>query len=186
MVPAEPVVFWQYFDILSVGILTILVGLFVLHETRRTKKLPQTISSAVAEHPSTSISFAIVMTIFFPLYYAFLWFWVGPYVTAPYLFYVLAIVSFICELIFVWLPARGKYHVIHTSTATLVGVCMFAVSVLLLSTSVDLGPIGVWSIIGFWVTTIVAFLLARNGRTLIAEITYCAGFLAMVSVIAHF
>ena len=188
MIPDPPLAFWQYFDYISLAALLVVVGTLVTFQARQAKALPSTISKSVATSPRSSLVFSIVMTIFFPLYYAFLWFWVGPYILAPGIFYVLLILAFICELIFVWAPANEKTKVLHMLSASAVGLSMVILSVVVFAFGHSLSEASIGAIIVFWVVVLVTpalFMKRFRTYTFIVEVGFCAVFLAMISIIAH-
>jgi len=183
-----PISFWQYFDYISLTVLFVVISALIALRARATKELPTTISKSVASTPRSSIIFSIVMTIFFPLYYCFLWFWVGPYISAPNIFYVLLILAFAAELIFVWAPANKKTKLVHMVSAGFVGFTMLMLSLVIYVTGQGLHDSAIVSIIVFWAVTLIASVsLIKKFRkyTFVAELAFCTAFLMMISIIAH-
>src|ERR1700722_10350149 len=107
MIPSRPDSAWQYFDLISVGAIFIILVILILNHYRKTGSLEPTVSQTVAYSKRSSLTFSILVTPFFPLYYGFLYFWVAPLTNMPAYFYYLLILSAICELIFVWVPATS-------------------------------------------------------------------------------
>lgn len=187
MLPNAPIVFWQYFDFFSLSVLSAIIGSLLFLQIRRTRVLPSTISESIAASPKSRLIFGIVMTIFFPLYYAFLWFWVGPKISAPLTYYFLIVLAFFSEIVFVWMPAIGKTKKLHTYTALLVGSTMLLLSVIVFLFGDNLSVISKWSILLFWLTSFSLIYIVGFHRkhTFVAEVVYCIGFLVMISIIAH-
>lgn len=189
MIPESPVLFWQYFDLIA--LIPIFIGvIWILISHRRNEgSYLNTISRAIAQSPKSQLGFSILMTIFFPLYYAFLWFWVGPHANAPVLFYISLALSAIAEVLFIWLPATGKgvKSKIHSVTAGFVGLVMLLAPLLLLSATPS--DVGRMAIISFFILSGVLgviFLFEKARRyTLLLEVIFCLGFLAMISIVAH-
>ena len=183
-----PIPFWQHFDLVSLSVLTVFVSILIVLQVCKKRVTPVTISQSVASSPKSSLAFSIIMTIFFPLYYCFLWFWVGPYISAPVIFYVLLTLSFVAELIFVWAPANGKTKLVHSISAGTVGVLMLLSSIIIFVAAINVSDIARISITVFWVTSVIAALsLLKRYRkyTFVAELLFCAGFLIMMSIVAR-
>jgi|GEM_PF-1230488 len=189
MIPMTPITFWKYFDIVSLGILIVVVSALLALHYKKTGGLLSTISKTVAHSPHTSLIFSVAMTLFFPLYYAFLWFWVGPLIKMPNVFYVLLAISAICEMIFVWMPAKGKTNKAHAIAAGIVGVMMLIISIVILTYSSGLNEASTISIFTFLIVagcTVVALASRKMYQYAFRiEVTYCVTFLAMMSLIAH-
>ena len=183
-----PISFWQYFDFISLAVLIAFVGALVILRVRQTKEVPATISHSVASSPNSSLAFSLIMTVFFPLYYCFLWFWLGPYISAPTIFYVLLVTAFLAELIFVWAPASGRTKRIHSVSAAFVGLTMILASIIIFEAGGSVSDAARISIILFWIITVVtalSFLKIYRKHTFIAELLFCFAFLAMISIVAH-
>jgi hypothetical protein len=190
MIPSKPLHFWEFFDLYTLGILFVVVGLLIVVHYRKTGGLLGTISQTVAHSRQSSLVFSIVMTICFPLYYAFIWFWVSPLLQMPTWFYYLLVLSALCEIIFVWVPATtGKIRVVHEVMASIVGILMFVTAILILLYATDLSTIDITAALSFIVLTIalgVLLLIRRTRKSVFAyETIYCLGFLIFISVIAH-
>jgi len=189
MIPDNSIPFWQYFDLIA--LIPIFIGvLWILVAHRRNEgSYPNTISRVIAQSPKSQLVFSMLMTIFFPLYYAFLWFWVGPHVSASVLFYLALVLSATAEMVFIWLPATGKgiKSKIHSVTAGFVGIVMFLTPLLILTGAPS--DIGRTATIGFIILSgvlIIIYLFAKARRyTLLLEAIFCLTFLAMMSIIAH-
>lgn len=129
------------------------------------------------------------MTIFFPLYYAFLWFWVGPLLQMPPVYYTLLFISALSEMTFVWVPATGRSYKIHAISAAYVGLTMLLLPILILVCGIGLTFASSVFIYAFLVITIgiMASLAFRSMRkyTLHFEVLFCVAFLMMMSIIAH-
>lgn len=191
MIPAAPISFWQNFDFISMGVITVLVGALVGFHKRTIGILFNTISETIAHTPRSSLIFSIGMTIFFPLYYVFMYFWVGPRLVVPLIFYHILLVSAICELIFVWVPAvPGRKNIIHSIAAGLVGFFMLVLQIIVLATADNLNNWSRYSIITFLaVSALMVISLAigkvRRRYTFTYEVIYCLLFFVSMSIIAH-
>src|SRR5258706_7871387 len=98
MFPTHPIAFWHYFDFITIGVLIIVITALMAAHHKNTGSLLGSISETVAYSKTSSIIFSITMTILFPLYYAFVWFWVLPLISAPRGFYYLLVFSALCEM----------------------------------------------------------------------------------------
>jgi len=189
MIPSVPIRFWEYFDALSIGVLVVVIFSLIISHHRRVGGVLSTISKTVAYSPRTSLIFSIAMTVFFPLYYAFLWLWVGPLVRMPVLFYIVLLLSAMCELLFVWMPAKGKTDKVHAVAAGLVGLMMFILPIIMIVYGAGIGTLGKIGLISFLVigSCVCFILLAKRVRHHIfqIEIIYCAAFLIAMSLVAH-
>lgn len=190
MIPAHPVSNWQYFDLVSVGAISIMLAILLITHYRQTGSLLGTVSETVAYSKSSNLIFSIVATLFFPLYVAFLWFWVGPLTSMADYFYYLLLISAICELILVWTPStKGNSKKIHGITASLVAIAMLFAVLLLLSQGSNLNSAAKVSIYVF-LTLVIALailLVSKKFRkyTFLYESLYCISFVIVMSVIAH-
>lgn len=131
----------------------------------------------------------MLMTIAVPLYYGFLWFWVGPLVAVPWYFYILLVLSFIAEMIFVWVHATsGKRKQIHELNACFVGVMMFFIPLIFIFagqlTSMTAFAATVFLTLSL-VMLVLLFIPKLRNYTLVYETVYCLTFLALISFIAH-
>lgn len=188
--PAEPIKFWEFFDLYTLAILFIVVGTLVAIYHRKNGSLLGTISETVASSRRSSFVFSVVMTICFPLYYAFMWFWVAPMAHMPIGFYYLLAISALFEIIFVWVPATiGKSRQIHHVMAGLVGVAMLAAPLVILLYGTGLSVASKVSSLAFMIITgiLISLMIIKATRkhTFLYETIYCAAFLATISVIAH-
>ncbi len=190
MIPAHPVSNWQYFDLVSVGAISIMLAILLITHHRQTGSLLGTVSATVAYSKSSSLIFAIVATLFSPLYVAFLWFWVSPLTSMAGYFYYLLLLSAICELILVWVPStEGNSKKIHGIAASLVAIAMPFAALLLLSQGSNLHSAAKVSIYVF-LTLVIALailLVSKKFRkyTFLYESLYCISFVIVMSVIAH-
>lgn len=190
MIPVSPVPFWQYFDLITLSILLSVTAVLVMAQRKSTGKLLGTISQSVAHTKRSSLIFSIFMTICYPLYYAFVWLWVGPLVDAPTIFYYLLAGSALCEMVFVWVPATtGMSHKIHAAMAYVVGVEMFVFPVIILLYGQNVSSFAQASIIFFLVTgcALLSLMIFKKLRTytFLYETIYSVVFLLTVSIIAH-
>lgn len=189
MIPSEPVQFWQYFDVVVIATVTAVVAwLMVTHRTRNGALLPSISQTIAADKHATQL-FAGMMTICVPLYYSFIWFWVGPLAAAPWYFYALVAVSFVAEMIFVWVPASsGRSKKIHEFTAGIVGFTMLVAPFILLFagqiTEAMQRAIVVFASAGVIMGALLLIPKLRK-YTLTFEIVYCVVFWALMSFIAH-
>ena len=191
MVPVVPIPFWQFLDVISVGIISIVIIWITINFRRNNDSPLKTISHTVAHTSRSSLVYSITMTIFFPLYYAFLWFWVGPTTGAPTVFYMILIASAVCEMVFVWVPARrGVKNIIHTTAASFVGMAMFALIVLLAFYGSKISLAGFVASAIFLMTTyvlgILVFFKKFRRQLFLLETIYCVVFIVTMSMIAHF
>jgi len=189
MIPAHTVQFWQYFDLVVIVTVSLVVAwLMATHRKKKGELLPS-ISQTIAADKHASLLFAVMMTVCVPLYYSFLWFWVGPLVVAPWYFYLLLAVSFVSEMIFVWVPASsGRSKRVHELTAGFVGVVMLAAPLTLLFAS-QLSDSARLAILAFAGVSLAGGLLLLvpkyRKHTLELEIAYCIVFWAVMSYTAH-
>lgn len=187
----EPIRFWEYFDYISLAFIIGTIGLLIGLHYRKNQSLRKTISETVAESKLSSMAFSVTMTIFFPLYYGFLWFWVGYLINAPLSYFVLLVISGIFEMIFVWIPAKGNgvSWKIHTIASSIVGLSMVILSILILISSNRIDSIGRYAIYVFLgVSLIICIaLISRKLQkyTIQLEVTFCLLFLIIMSVIGH-
>jgi hypothetical protein len=132
VIPPDPIKWTEYFDFVSLAFLFCSVTILLLIYYRKNHRLHETISKTVADNPKISRIFSIIMTVYVPIYYAQLWLWTGPKLNLPVVFYAMLLLSIVCEMIFVWAPAKGKTDRLHTITSTIVGVMMITVVALIL------------------------------------------------------
>lgn len=190
IVPTTPLSFLEYADLVSTSILLVVVTGLVWSYYRKHGNLRGSISETIAQDKNSRLVFSIVLTILIPLYYSFVWFWVGPLVGMPAGFYVLLAISAVCEMTFAWIPATtGFSRKIHMATANFVGIVMFLSALLFLISSSNLSKIGAVAAIVFLLVSflLLALLIFRKMRkhTITFEIIYCLVFLAFMSIVAH-
>jgi small basic protein len=190
LIPSQPVSAFQYTDLIVLPLLAAII-FRLLHKARGLSgSLGKTISETLALDKQLYTSFSIVMSILYPLYYAFLWLWLGPHVQMPKVFYVTLAVAVIFEMIFVWVPARGRKQLAtHVFAAGVVGACMLASSVILLLTGVGIGSIATAML---WIFIVSSFVMAclllipRHRKYIFSfEIAYITLFLIAFSFAAH-
>ncbi len=189
MIPDSPIPFFEYFDAISLGVLVLAVGFLLISHRRKSGSLLGSISQTIAASPSSQRIFSIVMTVFFPLYYTFIWLWVAPLTRMPAGFYWLLAAAAICEMIFVWVPAENTKHgLIHAVTAYFVGLAMVVMAALVLLSSAASQP-GCYSLLGFFVVSALIGLLMIRSRYrkyfFWYELAFCLSFLLAFSVVAH-
>lgn len=189
MIPSEPVQFWRYFDIVVIATVTLVVAWLMITHRKKKGELLASISQTIAADKRSSFIFSVMMTVAVPLYYGFIWFWVGPLVAAPWHFYALVAASFVAEMVFVWVPATsGKSKRVHEITAGFVGITMFVAPLTLLIGG-NLEEAARVAIMIFTGITLImgALLLTPNQRkyTLTYETIYCILFWALISLITH-
>ena len=189
MIPMEPISFWQYFDIIVIALVSTTTLYLMAGHKRKTGMLLSSVSQTIAADKRSSLIFSVMMTIVAPLYYAFIWFWVGPHTNAPWYFYVLLVLSLASQMIFVWVPAiSGLSGRIHAVAAGFVGIAMLVVPLLLLAVG-DLGGVAKAGVVLFLLTAfcIIACLLhpKLRAQSLTLEAVYCVMFWAIISIIAH-
>lgn len=189
MIPVSPLTFWEYFDVISLGALTLVIVTLLLSHRKKSGSLLSSISKTVAYSPQSSQIFSVAMTVFFPLYYAFLWFWVGPLLHMPYFYYILLAIAAFFEMIFVWMPAKGKTNKIHTIAAAYVGFTMFILPLIILIYGTGLSKIDFTAILSFLSVSLSLLVLLAIQKlhkyTLQFEVIFCVMFLVTMSIIAH-
>ena len=162
--------------------------LIILHH-KKYGSLESTISKTIAKRKSSRRAFSVTMMIFFPLYYAFLYFWVGPMTHMPDIFYALILLSAMFELIFVWVPAAGDTERVHEVTAGLVSIGMILLMVIMVICGYGLtltDYIAASCFILLAVSTVLIVYLRKLKRhTFMMEFVYCAAFALAMSIIAH-
>lgn len=189
MIPVQPILFWRYFDVAVIALVSFVVAWLMLTHRKRNGSLLASISQTIAADKRASLIFSLMMTVAVPLYYGFIWFWLGPLVVAPWYFYALVAVSFVAEMVFVWVPAtEGKSKKIHELNAWFVGVVMF-VAPLILLLGATLSQAATAATIAFLALSVILLLLLvipkTRKHTLIYEIIYCVLFWVLMSFIAH-
>jgi len=190
MFPTYPVTFWRYFDFITVGSLTIVITLLVKAHHRKTGSLLGSISETVAYSKTSSLIFSVAMTILFPLYYAFIWFWVLPLIQAQRGLYYLLALSALCEIVFVWVPATtGKSKRIHTIMASLVSIAMFSLALLILINGVHVTAPAYTGLSVFLLSPLVILILMTMKKfrtyTFLYETLIGAAFLIAMSLVGH-
>lgn len=189
MMLSEPVQFWQYFDIIGIALVSFVVPWLMLTHRKKKGELLASISQTIAADSRSSLIFSVMMTVAVPLYYCCMWFWVGPKVAAPWYFYLMLAVSFVAEMIFVWVPATsGRSKLVHEVNASFVGLTMFLAPLALLVGGGLSDAARTATIIFIGVTWAGGGLLLtpkQSKYTLTYEIIYCVLFWALMLFIAH-
>ena len=190
MFPTQPVALWHYVDFITIGILTIVLTLLIKAHHKKTGRLQGSISETVAYSKTSSLIFSITMTALFPIYYAFVWFWVLPLIQAPRWVYYLLIISAVCEMVFVWAPATtGKSRQIHGIMASVVAVAMFILALFILVHGVNVNAVARIGLSIFLLSPLVilAIMTAKRFRkyTFIYEVIISVTFLAAISLVGH-
>ena len=190
MFPIHPVEFWHNFDFITISVLTVVLTALIKAHHQKTGSLLGSISETVAYSKSASTIFSITMTVCFPLYYAFVWFWVLPLIQAPHWIYYLLLFSALCEMVFVWVPATvGKNKRIHEAATSVVVVAMFLLALVVLLKGVSLGMPARISLIIFLVSPFFIGILMTikkfRRHTFIYEVICCVLFLASLSLVGH-
>jgi hypothetical protein len=190
MIPSTPITFWQYFDLFTLSTLTVVIGLLLASHHKARGSLLKTISETVAHTRKSSLIFSITMSICFPLYYAFMWFWVAPLTKMPTGFYFLLATSAFFELVFVWVPSKaGKKKIVHEIAAGFVGIAMLIMPILILLYGDGLTDFMKGILILFFaMTTTLAVSLSQiklRRHLFLFETVYLVTFLTTISVIAH-
>ena len=157
---------------------------------KKTGGLLGSISQTLAYSKTSSTIFSIVMTIFFPLYYAFMWFWVLPLIRAPRGFYYLLILPALCEMVFIWVPAtRGRSKRIHEIMVSMVFTVMYILCLLILTHGVHVDMAARIGICAFLVSPLFLGVVLATKKlrkyTFLYEIIYCVTFLAAISLVGH-
>jgi len=157
---------------------------------KRTGSLLSSISETVAYSKTSSVIFSLTMTILFPLYYAFVWFWVLPLIQAPEWIYYLLLFSALCEMVFVWAPATvGRSKRIHGAMVSIVVVAMYALTLLILLHGVN---VGIAARISLSLSLACPFLIGMlmiikkfRKYTFLYEVTCSVAFLVSISLVGH-
>jgi hypothetical protein len=100
-----------------------------------------------------------------PLYYASILFYLSPKYQLPILFDILLILAFVLEMLFIWVPARGKTAKVHTITALSVAVIMVFEMLFVALLGYDLNIIlKTIAIIYFMLCLLLGILLLTNKK----------------------
>src|SRR5665213_234106 len=190
MFPAHPVAFWHYFDFITICTLTIVLITLMKAHHKRTGSLLSSISETVAYSKTSSVIFSLTMTILFPLYYAFVWFWVLPLIQAPEWIYYLLLFSALCEMVFVWAPATvGRSKRIHGAMVSICLLAMYALTLLILLHGVN---VGIAARISLSLSLACPFLIGMlmiikkfRKYTFLYEVTCSVAFLVSISLVGH-
>lgn len=179
---------FKYLGVLSIAFIVV-VGVYILKRWPADKR--GTFSEHVAKHRSAFIIFALSLTLSTFLYYAFLWFWVGPHLDVSIFYYWGLLIAFIPQLIFTWIPADdGLNKLAHTATASLVGIMMPVLVVIILLSSTALSLISItlgWIFVISSVAGLVAYMIKKANirHLLLYEITYFVYFWSLINIFAY-
>lgn len=181
---------FEFVDLVVFAALTAVLGIMIWLHYRKNGAVLRSISATVAAEKRTSLVFSVVMSVLYPLYYAWLWLWVGPKVGAPPAYYVILAVAAVFELVFVWVPSTtGWRHETHKFAATMVGFGMLILPGMFLMTAQAMSVAAMISIAVFYAVALsVSTLLVLpryRGHTFIYEVLYCAAFLVAASIVGH-
>lgn len=187
MTPSAPVSFFRFFDLAALAIFLPAMGWLMWREYRRTKAPFTTISHMVTASGKSAGAYAAMMSIVVPLYYGFWYFWVSPWIRAPKWFYGLLVVSFVCELVFVWYPPVGRWARLHATTAGVVFAVTYLALLMLLLSGVGGAVPRFLVVLGLVAGFIAALVICvrRHAWLFCAELGYCLLFLAAVSWAVH-
>ena len=180
---------FKYLDAVVLAVLSTVLG-SMLFARRKNGHTLRSISATVATDKRTSLGFSILMSICYPLYYAWLWLWVGPKFDMPTAYYVVLAVAALFELVFVWVPSTTGWKCrIHRFSATVVGVGAFILPGLLLLGSQPLSVVGVISVVIFYAVTATLCMLViipkYRKNTYTYEVIFCTTFLLVASIVGH-
>ena len=105
----------------------------------------------------------------------------------PAIFYYLLAIGAICELIFVWVPAKGAKTTVHSIAAGVVGIFMFVTAVMIVIAGKNVGSLAHAGLIAFLVAsvTMLVSIIKTPKWTFTFEIIYLVGFLLAISLVAH-
>lgn len=187
MIPAQSVGFFEYCDLVALGLLLPALCWLILHEYRRGGELLHTISHTVTASKKSAMIYGSVMTVVVPLYYGALYFWVSPKAGLPHWMYWQLIVAFVCEMIFVWFSPWGKWGVVHTVTAGF----MFVATYIMLAMLAFSGAVSEFARSLLWLSLVLgivaAIVIAAKKKQWLfwAELSYCIAFWLAVSTVAH-
>ena len=190
MIPNAPVSLWQYFDFIVLGILTVVIGALLYSHKKNNGSLLATISQTIAHSKKSSLIFSLTMTVCYPIYYLFLWFWVGPKYLMPAWYYYLIFFAAVTEFIFVWVPSTtGRRKLLHDISASTVGIVMFITPVLIYLFGTGISKVSKFAILFFTLVSLVLLILIlqinKRKYTVVYEALYIILFIISVSVIAH-
>lgn len=188
--PAIPIKEFDFVDFIVLGVLTLVLSGMMLWHHRRNGAVLRSISATVAVEKGTSLIFSVVMSICYPLYYAWLWLWVGPKLEMPSLYYIVLAVAAFFELVFVWVPSTtGWKRQTHEFATTLVGLAMLVIPGMFLLGHKAGSTVGVVSIAVFYAVSLVLSVLLLIPRyrkhTFTYEVIFCVAFLAAASIVGH-
>lgn len=189
--PDAPLRAFEFVDLVVILALVFLLGGMLLNFHRRNGGVLSSISRTVGATKRTQWTFTAVMSVLYPLYYAWLWFWVGPLFAMPSAYYILLGAAVCFETIFVWVPATsGWRRKTHEIAAGFVGVVMASIpALILLAAQQDVSPTGEVTLVTFYVIlgTMLVLLIRPKYRkhTFTYEVIYCAIFMLALSVAGH-
>lgn len=190
MFPAHPVALWHYFDFITIGTLTIVLTALMKAHHKKNGSLLGSISETVAYSKASRTIFSATMTICFPLYYAFVWFWVLPLIQAPRWIYYLLLFSALCEMVFVWAPATvGRSKRIHGAMVSIVVAAMYTLTLFILLRGVNISiAAGISLGLSLACPFLIGILMTAkklHKYTFIYEVVCSVAFLASISLVGH-
>lgn len=188
IVPDAPLLMFKNFDAVALAICVPIVFFLMRFEFKKNRELLSTISQMVTASRTSALLYGVIMSAVVPLYYAFIYFWVTPLAHMPVWVYGLLIISFICEMVFIWVPPYGKWEWLHTITAGAVFVSMsLYLATLIGSGAISQGLVLATSLGCLVAASVMGYLIViKNKRWLLwAEVAYCLLFLLALSAYAH-
>lgn len=190
MIPNAPLPVFEYVDCITIVILTLVLGALLLVHRKQHGNLQASISQTVAATKRSSMLFTLTMLVVYPLYYAWLWLWVGPALGMPTAYYLLLGLSAIAEFVFVLVPASIGWRLrAHQIAAGIVGVAMAMFPAIMLVAGEGVSAAGRLALVIFYVVTVcmlgLLFTPKYRRHTFLYEVMYCALFLGSVSIAAH-
>ena len=81
--PNAPLQAFQYLDAFVIVGLSLMIGKLLIDYRRKNGNMLSTISKTVVATKQSSLVFTLSMLVAFPLYYAWVWLWVGPVLAMP-------------------------------------------------------------------------------------------------------
>ena len=188
--PNAPLQAFQYLDAFVIVGLSLIIGKLLIDYRRKNGNMLSTISKTVVATKQSSLVFTLSMLVAFPLYYAWVWLWVGPVLAMPKWFYAVVAVSAVAEMMFVLVPASsGWKQKVHEVAASFVGLVMVAIPLMFLIWSPQISPIVQQAIYAYIVACFVLVVLLvvpkYRKHTLVYEIIFCIAFWSVMSVAGH-
>lgn len=190
MIPDVPMQQIEFLDVFITTLLVYVIGTLILNYRKEYGSLRASISQTVAATKRSSMFFALTMLVAYPLYYAWLWLWVGPLLGMPSMYYVLLAVSAIAELVFVLVPASSGWRLrTHQIAAGFVGLVMAILPGMMLFAGQGISGAGRLALVAFYIVLIALVVLLCTPKyrrnTFLYEVIYAAVFIGSVSVVVH-